>query len=395
MSLDVTRIRQEMQIKEGMIHFNNAGGSIMPTCVLDAQLSYLKLEAEIGGYEATDRYRSKIDATYHSIARLLNCSADEVAIVENATVAWSMAFYGIDFQAGDRILCGEAEYGSNYLAFLHLRDQKGISIDVIPQVETGELDLIALEGMIDDRVKLISLTHVPSNSGQVNPVKEVGKIARKNNILYLVDACQSAGQMPLDVEEIHCDMLSATSRKYLRGPRGMGFLYVRSSVIKKLLPPIIDLRSAELEGPDKYKLVPTAKRFENWENNYAALVGFKVAIDYALDLGLENIQARVQQLASDLRSKLSEIDQLTLHGHLDNMCGIVTFYIEGFEAEEVVSHMREQGINLSTSYRVSTPINAEAEQLPNLIRASVHYFNLEAETDRLVQALHQMIAAKG
>ena len=220
MPIDIERARRDTPAASEVLHFNNAGAALMPAPVLQAQLRHLQLEAEAGGYEAAAAADDRIEAIYDSIARLLNADRTEIALVENATVAWDMAFYSVGFAAGDRILTAEAEYLSNYIAFLQVARRSGAVVDVVPSDEAGELDVEALERMIDRRVKLIAITHVPTNGGLVNPAAAIGRIARAHGILYLLDACQSVGQMPIDVAAIGCDMLSATGRKYLRGPRG-------------------------------------------------------------------------------------------------------------------------------------------------------------------------------
>src|SRR5260370_38344930 len=138
-----------------------------------------------------------------------------------------MAFYSGGFAAGDRILTAQAEYSSNYIAFLQVARRTGAVVDVVPSDEAGELDVEALERMVDRRVKLIAITHVPTNGGLVNPAAAVGRIPRAPRILYLLAACPSLGPKPIDVAAIRCDMLSTTGRKYLRRPRGTALLYVR------------------------------------------------------------------------------------------------------------------------------------------------------------------------
>tara|TARA_R110002096_G_scaffold435770_1_gene662532 strand:- start:3606 stop:4790 length:1185 start_codon:yes stop_codon:yes gene_type:complete len=394
MAINLEKIYRETPGKKSSIHLNNAGASLMSQPVLDAQIAHLKLEAAIGGYEAMAQRKSEIDGVYGSVAKLIGASADEIAIVENATVGWAMAFYAIDFKPGDRILTVEAEYVSNFIAYLHMARDKGVSIEVIPSGDDGNLCLDILEDMIDENVKLISATHVPTNSGLVNAIADLGKVAKKHNILYLVDACQSVGQMPIDVDEIGCDMLSATGRKYLRGPRGVGFLYVRKSVVQKLHPPIVDLRSADWLSTSEYKLKPDARRFENWESNYAAILGLGAAVDYALDIGLDNIRARNSELATYLRSRLGELDGVHIHAISDQQCAITSFYVDDHVAADIVNSLRAHHINTSVSAPSSTLLDANKNKLPNLVRASVHYYNDKGEIDKFIKTLRSLILEK-
>ena len=329
MPIDIERARRDTPAASEVVHFNNAGAALMPAPVLQAQLRHLQLEAEIGGYEAAAAADDRIEAIYDSIARLLNADRGEIALVENATVAWDMAFYSVAFAAGDRILTAEAEYASNYIAFLQVARRSGAVVEVVPSDEAGELDVEALERMIDERVKLIAITHVPTNGGLVNPAAAIGRVARAHGILYLLDACQSVGQMPIDVAAIGCDMLSATGRKYLRGPRGTGFLYVRRAVLDRLEPPFLDLQAATWVEPDRYEMRPDARRFENWERNVAGQLGLGAAVDYALGWGLADIAGRVEPLAAELRRRLAAIPGVSVRDLGRRRCGIVTFTVEG------------------------------------------------------------------
>ncbi len=391
MPIDIERARRDTPATETILHFNNAGAALMPTPVLQAQLRHLQLEADTGGYEAATSANDQHEAIYDSIAQLLNADRTEIALVENATVAWDMAFYSVGFAPGDRILTAEAEYASNYIAFLQVARRTGAVIDVIPSDAAGELDLDALARMIDRRVKLIAITHVPTNGGLVNPAAAVGRIAGAHGILYLLDACQSVGHMSIDVDAIGCDMLSATGRKYLRGPRGTGFLYVRRAVLDQLEPPFLDLQAATWVSPDRYEIRPDARRFENWERNVAALLGLGAAVDYALGWGLADIAARIDTLAAELRRRLTQIPGVRVRDLGRRRCGIVTFTAEAKPARELVAALRQQHMNCHASGPGSALLDATSRQLPDLVRASLHYYNSEEEVARFAAAVAALV----
>jgi cysteine desulfurase/selenocysteine lyase len=391
-TIDLARARRDTPGAAGVLHFNNAGAALMPTPVLEAQLRHLQDEAAMGGYEAADAAGAHREAVYDSIARLINGERREIALVENATVAWDLAFYSIPFRPGDRILTARAEYASNYIAFLQVAQRTGAVIDVVPSDDSGALDVAALEKMIDGRVQLIAITHVPTNGGLVNPAAEVGRVARRHGILYLLDACQSVGQMPIDVDAVGCDMLSATGRKYLRGPRGCGFLYVRRAVLDQLEPPFLDLQAATWVAPDRYELRPDARRFENWENNIAAQLGLGAAVDYALGWGLAAIEARVVTLAESLRERLGAIGGVTVTDIGSKRCGIVTFTVAGRAAADIVAALHQRKINTVTSSPRSTLLDATERRLPDVVRASVHYYNSEDEIARFVDAITDLVS---
>jgi cysteine desulfurase / selenocysteine lyase len=389
--IDVVRARQDTPGCEQVLHFNNAGAALMPGQVLDAVTGHLRLEAEIGGYEAAESARDAVEHVYDAISQLIACQREEIAIIENATRAWDMAFYSLPFQSGDRILTSIAEYASNYISFLQIAQRTGAVVEAIPNDENGQVSVEALQSMIDERVKLIAITHVPTNGGLVNPAIEIGKIARQAHILYLLDACQSVGQMPIDVQAIGCDMLSATGRKYLRGPRGTGFLYVRRDLIEQLEPPFLDLHAATWVTKDSYKIRDDARRFENWETNYATKIGLGVSIDYALAWGLEAIWTRVSTLASTFRNLLSHIPRVQVQDLGVQKCGIVTFTIAGRDPREIRDRLAGQKINVHASLAASTRLDMDQRGLAGVVRASVHYYNTEEEIKRFCDFITRLI----
>jgi cysteine desulfurase/selenocysteine lyase len=393
--LDIAAIRADTPGCQSVVHFNNAGASLMPRPVYQAVTDHLALELTRGGYEAAAVVQEKIDSFYPAVATLLNAKPTEIAYVENATRAWDMAFYAIPFEKGDRVITHRSEYGSNYLALLQLAGKRGIHIDLAPSTPTGQVDVERLEDMITSRTRLVAITHVPSHSGLVNPVAEVGRITRDRNILFLLDACQSTGQMPVDVEKIGCDMLAATGRKFLRGPRGTGFLYVRSSILDSLTPPFVDLQAADWIASDAYALRDDARRFENWERFVSGQIGLAEAARYAQSLGLEAIQNRVRSLARKLCQGLNRLPGVEVQevecSEVEARSGIVTFAIKGLEAQATKAALQEKNINVSVIMAKNARLDLECRGINELVRASVHYFNTADEVEYFCDRLAQLV----
>jgi cysteine desulfurase/selenocysteine lyase len=385
--MDIEALRRDTPGCGTRVHLNNAGAALMSRQTLEAVTSHLELEARIGGYEAAEAATEQVEHTYDALARLLGADRDEIAVVENATRAWDMAYYALPFQEGDRILTARAEYASNAIAFLQTARKHGVSVEVVPDDEHGQLSVDALRAMIDERVRLIAVTHVPTQGGLVNPAVDIGRVAREFGITYLLDACQSVGQMQVDVAEIGCDLLTATGRKYLRGPRGTGFLYCARRMLERLEPPFLDLHAATWTGPESYEVRADARRFENWETYYAGKIGLGVAASAAVELGLDAIEQRVTELAESLRRRLRALPGVLVHDQGQRRCGIVTFTVSGYDPHHIADQLRAQRINVSVSIADYARWDLEPRGLDAVVRASVHYYNTPDELDQMCNAL--------
>ncbi len=382
--LNLEKLRRETPACERILHFNNAGSSLNPWVVSDAVLRHLQREQEIGGYEAAAEAEQAQQLFYTAMGKYLGCAADEIAFAESASRAWTLALFSVPFQAGDEVITFPSEYASNYMSLLHLARQKNLIVKVCPFNESGQVDLIALESMISSKTRVIALTHVASQRGDIQPAAAVGKLAREHSIYYLLDACQSAGQLALDVSTLGCHFLAGTGRKYLRGPRGTGFLYVDAEIVEQLTPSFADLHSAQWLSTESFAWQAGARRFESFERHLAGMIGLGAAVNYANNIGIQHIEKRVQELASDLRDRLSQLDPIQVHERAEECSGIVTFSSSKESAAELKQRLNELGVNVSVSKSENAQLDLAREGVAAVVRASVHYYNSDEEITRFL-----------
>ncbi|MGW5386011.1 aminotransferase class V-fold PLP-dependent enzyme [Nocardia sp. NPDC003963] len=386
--VDEQRVRDDTPgVGAGAVFLDSAGSSLPPRVVTETVIAHLRREAEIGGYRAANERLDDLAGVKEAIATLLNTTSDTIALSDSATRGWSDFFYAVPLNPGDRILLSGADYASNAIAALQRARATGARVEQIPSDEVGRIDLDALAAMMDERVRLVSLLHVPTNGGLVNPVGAAARIAREAGAFVLLDACQSAGQLPLDVAELGVDALSATGRKWLRGPRGTGFLYLRPELAAALEPGRLDLHSAQWTGPHEYRMAPDATRFEFWEHDVAARLGLGAAVRYLLELGPEEVYAAVAERAEYLRGALGEVPGVTVRDLGVEHSGIVSFTVAGTAPVEVRDRLLGKDITVTVSHRGSTLLDMSARGLDSVVRASPHCFVTFAELDRFVGAV--------
>ncbi len=375
------------------IHLNNAGSALMPEPVIRTIQDFITLESKIGGYEAEAAQESAIDGAYQAVAQLLGARRENIAFTENATASYIQALSSVPFERGDVILTTRNDYASNQIQFLSLQMRLGVQVVRAPDSLAGGVDVQAMAELIRRyHPRLVCVTHVPTNSGLVQDVRAIGAVCREEDVLYLVDACQSVGQMPLDVQALGCDFLTASSRKFLRGPRGAGFLYVSDRVLQQGLEPLyIDMRGADWIAEDKYRVSAGARRFENWEFPWALVLATGEAARYALTIGLKPIQARVYELAGGLRKAFAATDGVKVLDQGTERCGIVSLSIARWNPGELMTALRKQRINTTAQRRTSAVLDYDDKGASASLRVSPHYYNTEEECEQVVSAIRELL----
>ncbi len=391
----LARWRAETPGCAARVHLNNAGASLMPTPVKDAITAHLGRESLEGGYEAADAAAESVNATYHDLGRLVGAKPTEIAILPSATHAFAQALLAFDFAPGDAILTSSDDYISNQLMYLSLRDRRGVRVVRAPDATEGGVDVEAFGALLrKERPRLAALTWVPTNSGLVQPAAAIGRLCREAGVPYLLDACQAVGQLPVDVEALGCDYLSTTARKFLRGPRGIGFLVVRERALVRGDHPLLpDMRGARWTGDSAFTLVEDARRFESWEFPYALVLGLGAAVRYALEVGVEEAGERAAVLAATVRARFAALRGVRSLDQGTTLCAIATFEVAGHQGRDLVLRLRAQGINTSAQTRGDALLALTRQGADSLIRVSPHYYNTEQEIDVLAAALGRLIGA--
>ena len=392
---EIARWRADTPGSERVIHLNNAGAALQPAAVRDAVLRHLELEQEIGGYEAADAQVDALRDAYQAVGRLIGASERNVAMQQNSTVAFAQAFAAFDLRRGDLILTSRADYASNQIMYLALARRVGVEVVRAPDAPEGGIDPQAVRELIRRRrPTLLALSWIPTNSGLVQPAEPIGEICREADIPYILDACQAVGHMPVDVGRLHCDYLAAATRKFMRGPRGVGFLYVSDRALEAGAYPLtVDMHGADWTDPETFALKPDARRFEQWEISHALVLGAGAAAGYALEVGIGKARERSWGLAASVRERLAEMDGIRVLDRGRSLCAIATAELGGRNAEQVKLALRARGINTSSPLREDAVIDMDEKRAASAIRISPHYYNTADEIDRALAALAEVLEA--
>jgi selenocysteine lyase/cysteine desulfurase len=392
---ELARWRAETPNCESRVHLNNAGAALSPQVVGDAVRAHLDLEERIGAYEAAEARASMVQESYEQLARLVGTRARNIGLVQNSTVAFAQALGAFDFTPDDVVLTTRADYASNQIMYLSLAQRRGVEIVRAPDAPEGGVDVDQLGRLIQrHRPKLVAVTWIPTNSGLVQPVEQIGRLCQEVGVPYLVDACQAIGQTPIDVNRIGCDYLAATARKFLRGPRGLGLLYVSDRMLQAGAHPLlVDMHGATWTEPDAFELAPDAKRFETWEFSYALVLGLGAAAAYANAVGSDQARDRARRLADYARSRLAMLPGVRVLDRGPELCAIVTVAISGRETSDVKLQLRARGINTSSPHREDAVIDMDEKRTIDALRISPHYYNTKEEIDTAVETLQEILSS--
>ena len=395
-SSELLRWRADTPACDRLIHLNNAGAALVPRPVRDAVEAHLQLEEQVGGYEAAEAQRPAIRASYQAVADVIGAQSRNIALMQSSTVAFAQAISAFDLQRGDLLLTSRSDYASNQIMYLSLARRHGIEIVRAPDAPEGGIDTEAVRSIVARRrPRLVALTWVPTNSGLVQPVEAVGAICRDAEVPYLVDACQAVGQMPIEVDRLGCDFLAATSRKFLRGPRGMGFLYISDRLLESGSHPLlVDMHGASWTDADAFALTPDARRFEYWEFSYALVLGLGAAARYAVDdVGLEVARDRARDLAGYVRDRLVELPGVRVLDRGPELCAIATATVRGRDGEDLKLALRARRINTSSPEREDAVIDMDEKAATSALRISPHYYNTREEIDTAVETLREILVS--
>jgi selenocysteine lyase/cysteine desulfurase len=392
--MDLTRWRSDTPGCASLVHLNNAGAALVPRPVRDAILEHLTLEEKLGGYEAADAQVEAVQQVYTDVGRLLGARSRNVALVQNSTVAFSQAISAFDLSPGDVIITSRSDYASNQIMYLSLARRRGVEVIRAADAAEGGIDPEAVRELVTRRrPALVSLTWIPTNSGLVQPVEVVGRICREADVPYLIDGCQAVGQMPVDVSRLHCDYLTAATRKFLRGPRGLGFLYVSDRMLRSGAHPLlVDMHGASWTDADAFELAPDGRRFETWEFAYDLVLGLGAAARYALGVGLDTARDRARELADYARGRLAAVAGVRVLDRGPELCAIVTVAVAGRDTKDIKLELRRRGINTSSPQREDAVIDMDEKGTESALRISPHYYNTKEEIDTAVEALRELVS---
>ncbi|MCJ1673783.1 MULTISPECIES: aminotransferase class V-fold PLP-dependent enzyme [unclassified Rathayibacter] len=388
-SIDVAAERARTAGTAGRHYFNAAGAGLMTDSVLETVIAHLRLEQRIGGYEAANHVADRVDAAYAAAAALLGADADEIAFFDSATSGLRAIFDALRLGPGDTVLAPRSSYVSQALRLLALERYDGVRLTLLPNDSSGGLDIEALESALATASgrTVISAVHVPTSSGLVEPVAAIGALARRYGAITVLDATQSVGQLDIDVRAIDCDALVTTGRKFLRGPRGTGLVFLRRGLLEGIGAWAPDVRGSQWTSEQEWTMDGTARALETWESSVALRLGLGEALREAHERGTAATEAHLVALGARLRTELSAIGGVTVADPPVSPSGIVTFTVDGVPGKTVSARLREAAVDSLAVPASHAQWDLGARGLASVVRVSPHVYTDESDVEALLTAV--------
>ena len=383
-------VRADIPFLKEVIYLDAASTTPTPKPVVDAMCNYFyKFNSNTGrgAYRTAVKATSEFEKTRIKLAKFINCNENELIFTKNTTESINLVSNGFNFKKGDSIIVPNIEHHSNLIPWLNLK-KKGINVKIVEADQYGVVDPADLIEAIDETVKLLTITHVSNSIGAIQPVEEIGKIAEENELLYMVDAAQSAGHMELDVKKIKAHFVAGPGHKGLLGPVGTGFLYCSKQVINDLQPQNFGGGTVVQVTENNFKLSKVPARFEGGTQNIAGVIGLGAAIDYLNKIGLDKIEKHGKRLTKLMFREIGDIENIIVYGRPENIYDMVGFNISGVNSHDVAKILDEQQrICVRSGFHCAIPAIRQigAYELGGTVRASIHYYNTDEEIKILVE----------
>lgn len=377
------------------MYFNNAGAGLMSKGTYETLTNHMEIEMNVGAYKAAAIKSDAVNNFYLLAAKLLNAgSKDEIAFIDSASRGWNLIIYGLDIKESDVIVTLSSEYGTNLLTIYDIAKRTHCGIKVIQCDNEGNFSLDDVDQALQSGGTILAVSHVAAQGSIVNPVVELGILAQKYDAIYIVDGCQAVGQIKVDVQQINCCAYVTAGRKWLRGPRGTGILYVRRNA--PIRTPQIDLASADLVFDElgtvvDVKVRDDAKQFELWEKSTSSLLGLANAIQEYMDYGIDTAEQEICAKANYIRSFVVSNQHLALVGSENSSTGVVGFYIKDPKQEKKVKELIEKE-NFIISYVCDwdCPTFFPQNGVQYIFRISPHYYTSNDDIQAICNLIQRL-----
>ena len=398
MTFNVENIRKDFPILERkingktLIYFDNAATSQTPTSVIDSISDYYKkYNANIhrGVHSVSEEATEAYESSRKKIQKHFNANlSEEIIFTSGTTHSINIIANGYTdlLSSEDEIIVSGMEHHSNIVPWQMMVEKNHAKLNVIPLKENGELDLEHFKSIISSKTKVVFLNHVSNALGVINPIEEIIEISHKNGAVVLIDGAQSSAHFNVDLQKLDIDYFTASAHK-LCGPTGIGFLYGKKELLKKLSPLMGGGEMISDVTFEKTTYADLPHKFEAGTPNISGAIAFGYALDYLNEIGLENIYNYENELLDYATKSLKQIDGLKIYGDVKNKTSVISFNIENLHPYDIGSILDKFGIAVRTGQHCAQPI-MDHFHISGTVRVSLSFINTKKEVDKLIEAIN-------